>query len=426
MSPKRSIGTRGLEEDSGKIVTKNKVGKTGISKRSAIQGTVVKSATPAATINQNASRISAAAESPKKERSSVAKLYNTPGKAPKKVTVVNVTNKDDIKIIKRVSPKRTRRQLQAVETVSSKISIVVKKDHLQQQLTTQKTEKLTEPKVIKLRSPKKAVGDVYKSRHNIGRRSAGRVSSYKESEVAVLFPDDYQWRGVKSTRDSAYHSQTTASSSESDDDKEIIFKTPKKVQRIQKSKLPLSNARTLDKSVSSSKGDSTSQNISPKRKRVISASPDKNAKNLEESTKSTKQQEPVVKTKASTEPTRTKKTETTSELEITGASSVKDKRTKLKKVVLAEKRRKSKFDNIRPRAPRIQRTACLNAAAINSLLCSNTSFTDKQLAKSEQSDEHRSPSIDSSPEKAKKPTESPSDQASKHNQFTVGSYIMYG
>lgn len=186
--------------------------------------------------------------------------------------------------------------------------------------------------------------DIYKSRHNIGKRvAAGRVCSYKETEISLVFPDNY-WAlpsckvdfalsssdsSESSSASSKSSTQSDSSDSEISEDDEVHFNFEAQKKREEK-QLLVKNKQAVQETYGR-KGKTFE------------------AKTVSEKTVSGKKNNSTSASRKSTDKAKTDST----------------KKAKNQKIM---KKRKSVFEDIKPRAPRIQRTACLNASAINSLM----------------------------------------------------------
>ena len=196
----------------------------------------------------------------------------------------------------------------------------------------------------------KSTTDVYKSRHNIGKRAAsGRVFSYKETEISLVFPDNF-WSSSSSKVDLALPKSSSSSSRSSskssrgtseecdfeDSEIQFNFEAQKKRYTSQDEKDSKENEQKKKKS---DQGTS-SQTSSKQAKKSKGKSQSMNTKFCDSESSTSEEDEPVKKSKKA------------------------KMRAKYKK----PKKRKPKAAQIQPRSPRIQRTACLNANAINSLM----------------------------------------------------------
>ncbi|ELT94662.1 hypothetical protein CAPTEDRAFT_207247, partial [Capitella teleta] len=170
------------------------------------------------------------------------------------------------------------------------------------------------------KAKKTAKPEAYKNRHNIGRRAAGRVHSYKETDYAVVYPDGY-WEDLIKSEASKLAAAGGHKEEEDDDDDDEEKQATSRKRR--------STDSTVDEPVKKSKKKEEPKKTTPKKKdkaKPKEVSPPSEDEEEEEEEEEGEEEEEVVKP------------------------------------------RKPRFADIKPRAPRIKRTACLNANAIVSLM----------------------------------------------------------
>lgn len=390
--------------------------------------------TPVKTKNTHTVSSASRVNSPVRELVPPAKLYNTPGKKLKKVKVLNMADQDGVKIIQRV----TRNKLGKEAIGKGLVKGVTRGKHNKRKTQVNKLSlddnetKVSASGEKRTRSPKKLPTEAYKSRHSIGRRSAGRVSSYKESEVAVLFPDDYRWPFEQFEFGA---SSQPPSSSDSDD--EIVFT---KLQPKSGSKVK-SATQTSSKSVPSAKMLSTQDSVSAKLPAESASCISPTRKTSQSPSTKTTEPDNITKEKISTKllvkQTHAKSKQQPKKQQVKKLPKIKptaiakrDDTDNIKPTAKrAEKTRSTKFEELRLRPPRIQRTACLNATAINSLLFSSkaqgsletTALDSNSIVK--HSSESIKPAKVSSPKKQSpktpKPLKSPTPSPARTSEYII-------
>ena len=248
-------------------------------------------------------------------------------------------------------------------------------------------------------SPKsRKTAELYKSSHNIGNRTAAeRVGSYKETEVALVYPEGFWDAVTKPTSCDESEDDDSDSMSDSSAARSRKDQTPTaKENGISKPKVSEGVNGTANKTKSPQRTSSKSK--SPPRPRNKSKSPpragSKSKSPQRPKVSNNKNTKNVIKTYSKSQPLApAKKPGLKLNLD---CKEEKDDKKKIKKngpkikqekkdtkVKKADKpangnknspkekptqKVKKKKTNIRPRAPRIKRTACLNAAAIVNLL----------------------------------------------------------
>ena len=216
-------------------------------------------------------------------------------------------------------------------------------------------------KSIKKVSPKsRRTAELYKSSHNIGNRTAAeRVGSYKETEVALVYPEGF-WEAVKIDDGSS---------------------SPLEVQSRSRSRSPKSSPRSPNNELSPTRS-SRRTTYSPcalplKKKRNSDSTSSESSESAGEDSDSghSMRDTKVSFDKASDgkSPSRTHRSR--------GSRECSEERNHAKKGLKSSAKgasakvtpggygqKRSHPHGVRPRAPRIKRTACLNAAAIVGLL----------------------------------------------------------
>ena len=313
---------------------------------------------------------------------------------------------------------------------------------------------------------RKTTAEMYKSRHNIGNRSAAeraRQGSYRESEIALYFPDTY-WPAVKVDFQSNSPSHVQDSTADETDGKKKVLQAKKDSGRdaslkkisdstkeetyvrrdsspcstqkvissnkknMSSSKTALSSPRKDQKSADSKqqKSDNNKPCAEEESKSVERAKSGKTVVKLEKAVTSSKLQKNSAKGSKTilveaNDPKGaniTRKQKTTKK-ESYGADSDRDSKAGSKKHQQVAKKRPGKYSDLKPRAPRIKRTACLNSGAITMLMLEGpepASKKKKSATDDDETEEEEEEEDDSSEDDEVVIRKSPSVLHEKHGQ----------
>ena len=256
-------------------------------------------------------------------------------------------------------------------------------------------------------SPKsRRTAELYKSSHNIGNRTAaGWVGSYKESEYALVYPEGF-WESVKPENGevSPDHSPVREKDSKHAKDKPKDKDTKEKASKEKPSspcrtgtkrkhsetESPSKPEKTKIKS-EKTKSDKSSRTKSKSPQRPKSKSPQrgsKEAKSTSDNKKgSTDTKKDAKKTSKDKDDAKSAKKGNKSPRSPSPPKKTPAKDKDNKSGSSSKKSKKPTPSPVKPRAPRIKRTACLNANAINSLLYENDEPSPKKHKVEEEYDE---------------------------------------